>query len=342
MSIRDRYFNRRTFTRAIAGMGIAPVLYGSAARAAATDDGDTTVIRYLNSHGGVESFEMANALGYFQGTNIQIASQGYSAGGPESLVAMASGAVDIAGSATPAIINAIAAGQEIIGVFPNGGIDQTVNSKFFVLADSPIRAPRDLAGASIAVNILGAALDYTTREYLRQAGLKPEIVKLITVPGPQLEQVLRHKQADVVSVGAWQAVFAGKIQADGGARVLFTDYDVLGAIVLGSYAMKKSFIAKHRLAVGQFVTAAARAVNWSQANPQAAKQLVAKLLAGRGDNPAVAQYWPGYGLRPNGAYVPHDAQFWIDTLVRGGRLEPGQLTPADVETNKFNALVTNS
>jgi hypothetical protein len=37
-------------------------------------------------------------------------------------------------------------------------------------------------------------------------------------------------------------------------------------------------------------------------------------------------------------YTDHDAQFWIDALVQAGRLTPHQLTPADFETNKYNAF----
>jgi ABC-type nitrate/sulfonate/bicarbonate transport system substrate-binding protein len=251
---------------------------------------------------------------------------------------MASGSVDLAGAATPAIINAIAAGAKILGVIPDGGVNKDVNSKFFVLKNSDIHSARDLQGKSIAVNTLGAHLDYTVREYLRRHDMQPDAVDLVAVPGPQLEQILRHKQTDVVAVGAWQSIFAGKIQADGGARVLFTDYDVLGTIVLGTDAMEKSFIEKHSQAVRDFVTASAQAADWTEQHPEEARKLVAEILKKRGDNPDLAKYWPGYGLRRRALYTPHDAQFWIDVLVRAGRLKQGQLTPEDVDTNKYNGF----
>jgi ABC-type nitrate/sulfonate/bicarbonate transport system substrate-binding protein len=299
---------------------------------------NVVVIRYLNSRGNVATYEIADALGWLKDKGIKIESEGYSQGGPESLVAMASGSVDIAGAATPAIINAIVAGAKIFGVMPDGGVNQTVNSKFFVLADSDIKAPQDLKDKSVAVNTLGAHLDYVIREYLRNHGLKEDEANLITVPGPQLEQILRHKQADVVAVGAWQSIFAGKIEAEGGVRVLFTDYEVLGNIVLGTDAMEKAFIDKHPQAVKDFVTASAKAADWTAAHPDEAKELFAKILAQRGDNPDLARYWPGYGLREHALYTDNDARFWIDVLVRGGRLAPDRLTPEDVDSNKYNGL----
>jgi ABC-type nitrate/sulfonate/bicarbonate transport system substrate-binding protein len=309
------------------------------APAAGTNNADqVTVIRYVSGHGNVTPFEVADALGWLQEKGIHLESVGYSQGGPESLAAMASGSTDLAGAATPAIINAITGGAKILGVMPTGGINQSVNSKFFVLAGSDIKTARDLKGKSIAVNTLGAHLDYTVREYLKSHGLAEDDATLITVPGPQLEQILRHKQADVVAVGAWQGIFAGKIESEGGVRVLFTDYDVLGPIVLGTVAMEKAFIAAHPQAVKDFVTASDRAADWTADHPEEARKLVAKILAARGENADLAKYWPAFGLREHALYTDRDARFWIDVLTRGGRLKPGQFTPEDIETNRYNGL----
>ena len=307
------------------------------AQAAAAAE-NVTVIRYLTSRGNVTSYEVASALGWMKDKGLRLDSVGFTQGGPESLVALAGGSVDIAGAATPAIINALAGGAKILGLLPGDGVSEHAYSRFYVLADSPIRAPQDLRDKSVAVNTLGAHLDYVIREYLRRNGLPERAANLIAVPGPQLEQVLRHKQADIVAVGEWQAIFAGKIEQAGGVRVLFTDYDVLGPIVLGSVAMKRNFVDAHPQAVRDFVTTAARAADWTAAHPDDAKRLVADILKERGENPDLAVWWPGFGVREHALYTDHDAQFWIDTLIRAGKLKPGQFTPEDVETNRFNDL----
>ena len=321
---------------------IAAAVPGITARPAGAESTQTaagiTVIRYFSNRGMIATFEMADALGWLKAKGIRIESQGYSQSGPENLVGLASGSVDVAGAATAPVINAIVGGAKIIGVLPDVGTSKSVNSKFFVLADSPIRTAQDLKNRSIAVNTLGAHLDYTSREYLRNHGLHNDDVQLISIPGPQLDQILRHKQADVVAVGAWQTIFAGKIEAEGGVRVLYTDYDVLGNIVLGSDVMEKAFIDKHPQAVRDFVTAAARTVDWSEAHPADAKKLFAEILAKRGDNPDLAQYWTGYGVRRHALYTDHDARFWLDVMVREGRITPGQYKPDDILTNKYNAF----
>ncbi len=299
---------------------------------------DAVTIRYFANRGGVTSYEVADALGWFKDKGIKLESEGFSESGPENVVALSANAIDVAGVATAPLINAIAAGAKIVGVIPDVGVSKGLASKFYVLTDSPIKTPQDLKDKSAAVNTLAAHLDYTAREYLRQNHLPEDTLKLIAVPGPQLDQILRHKQADVVAVGAWQAIFAGRIEAEGGVRVLFTDYDVLGDITLGNDAMKRVFIDAHPQAVKDFVTQAARAADWSAAHPEEARKLFADILRKRGDNPELAQYWPGYGLREHALFTDHDAQFWIDALVRGGRLKPGQFAPGDIQTNAYNGL----
>jgi ABC-type nitrate/sulfonate/bicarbonate transport system substrate-binding protein len=310
---------------------------GAGQARAATPDVNPVVIRYLNDPGFVPSFEIADALGFLKDKGIRIQSEGDSPGGPKSLAALTSGSADVAGVATPAVINAIAGGAKILCVMPRAGINKDANSKFFVLDSSPIRTAEDLKDKSIAVNILGAHLDYTIREYLRIHGLNKDGVKLVAVPGPQLDQTLRQRQADMVAVGAWQSPVAGKVAAEGGVRVLFTDHDVLGDIVLADNVMEKTFIDQHPRAVREFVTASARAADWTAEHPVEARKLVAQILKKRGDNPAGATYWAGYGLPRHALFKDHDIKFWLDVLVREGKLKPGQFSPEDIATNKYNA-----
>ena len=103
----------------------------------------------------------------------------------------------------------------------------------------------------------------------------------------------------MAAVGAWQTVFAGKMKAAGGVRVLFTAYDVLGTIMLNGDVMKKSFIAEHPQAVRDFVTVSAKAADWTEGHLEQAKQLMAEIYQKRGDNPELAGYFLSYGLRPH-------------------------------------------
>ncbi|KWV47648.1 hypothetical protein AS156_19635 [Bradyrhizobium macuxiense] len=300
-------------------------------------DGNQVVIRYLNDPGAVRSFEIAEALGFLKDKGIRIESKGDSHGGPETLAALLSGSIDAGGIATPAVINAVAGGAKILCVMPALGINKDINSKLFVLDGSSIKAPSDLKNKSIAVNAIGAHLDYSIREYLRMHGLNKDDVKLVKVAGPKLDQTLRERQADLVAVGAWQGSIATAIAAKGGVRVMFTDYDVLGDLVLGNIVMNKTFIDQHPRIVREFVTASAKAGDWASAHPDEARKMLADILKKRGDDPAAAAAWSGYGLPRHALYRDRDVKFWLDVLERDDKIKPGQLDPKDIATNKYNA-----
>jgi len=286
--------------------------------------------RYLASQGGLSAHELAAELGYFDGTGITIENVGYATGGPASLIALASGDVEIGSAATSAVLNSIVGGNDFVAAYPSNGINDKVQSIFYVLEDSPIRDIKDIAGKTIAVNTLGAHLDYTIREALHSVGLPSDAANQIVVPGPQLEQVLRSGQVDVSGFGYWQTTFEGAARQKGGLRAIFDDTDVLGDIAGGFIVLGREFIEKHPEATEAFVKQSQRALDYAREHPEETKAVFAKALAERGENPEIAQYFSGYGVRPGGKAVERDLQFWIDVLVREGKLKEGQLSARDI------------
>ncbi|WP_065373834.1 ABC transporter substrate-binding protein [Ensifer adhaerens] len=305
----------------------AAITLGLVAPAAAADE---VKLRYLASQGGLSAHELAQELGYFDGTGITIESVGYATGGPASLIALASGDVEIGGAATSAVLNSIISGNDFVAAYPSNGINDEVQSIFYVLEDSPIKSIKDIAGKSIAVNTLGAHLDYTIREALHSVGLPTDAANQVVVPGPQLEQVLRSGQVDISAFGYWQTTFEGAARKNGGLRAIFDDTDVLGEIAGGFVVLRRDFIKEHPEAAKTFVLQSARALDYAREHPEETKEILAKALQARGENPDIAQYFRGYGVRAGGLPVERDLQFWIDVLVREGKLKEGQLTPKDV------------
>lgn len=286
--------------------------------------------RYLASQGGLSAHELAAELGYFDGTGITIENVGYATGGPASLIALASGDVEIGSAATSAVLNSIIGGNDFVAAYPSNGINDEVQSIFYVLEDSPIRDIKDIAGKTIAVNTLGAHLDYTIREALHSVGLPSDAANQIVVPGPQLEQVLRSGQVDVSAFGYWQTTFEGAAKQKGGLRAIFDDTDVLGEIAGGFIVLRRDFIEKRPEAARIFVEQSERALDYAREHPEETRAIFAKALAERGENPDIAQYFRGYGVRPGGKAVERDLQFWIDVLVREGKLKEGQLSAGDI------------
>lgn len=287
-------------------------------------------IRYLAGQGGLSAFELAEELGYFDGTGITFENVGYTQGGPASLVALAGGSVEIGSAATAAVLNSIAAGNDFVAAYPSNGINDTAQSIFYVLDDSEVRTIEDIVGRTIAVNTLGAHLDYVVREALHQNGLPEDAANLIVVPGPQLEQVLRSGQVDVSAFGYWQTTFTGAALQTGGLRAVFDDTDILGDIAGGFIVLRRDWIAAHPDEARIFVEQSARALDYARENLDETRAIFARVLAERGENPDVAQYFAGYGVRAGGLPVERDVQFWIDVLEREGAVEPGRLVARDL------------
>lgn len=303
---------------------------GTALTLSGTAHAEDVTLRYLASHGGIAAHELAKELGWFDGTGVDVETVGYAAGGPESLMALAGGSIEIGSAATAAVLNSIIGGNDFIAAYPTQGINDQVQSIFYVLEDSPIRSIEDIAGKTIAVNTLGAHLDYTVREALQQKGLAQDAANLVTVPGPQLEQVLRSGQVDVAAFGYWQTTFEGAARQQGGIRAVFGDTDVLGDIAGGFAVLRRDWVEDHPDAARIFVETSARALDYARENPEKTREITAKVLKDRGENPDVAAFFAGYGVRKGGLATERDVQFWIDVLVREGKLAEGQLKARDV------------
>jgi ABC-type nitrate/sulfonate/bicarbonate transport system substrate-binding protein len=303
---------------------------------------DQVTIRYLSSQGGLAPHELADALGYFKDTGITLQNVGYAQGGPASLFALASGNVELGGAATAAVLNSIAGGNDFVAAYASNGIDKTTESIFYSLDGSPIKSIKDLAGKTIAVNTLGAHLDYTVREALHSVGLPENAAKLVVVPGPQLEQVLRSKQVDVSAFGYWQKTYEGVALKNGGLQKIVGDTDVLGEIAGGFTVLRRDWIKQHPQAAKIFVEKSQDALEYARLHPEETKALIAKVLASRGENAEIAQYFTGYGVREGGKAVNRDLQFWIDILARDGVLKSGQLKAEDILYDPANFAVAGN
>ena len=308
--------------------------------AGAASAGDVT-LRYLANHGSVAPHELAQELGLYDGTGVTTETTGFATGGPESLFALATGGVDIGSAATPAVINSIAGGNDFVAAYPTNGIGTEVQSIFMVLDGSPVRSIPDIAGKTIAVNTLGAHLDYTVREALHSVGLPENAANLVVVPGPQLEQVLRSGQVDIAAFGYWQTTFEGAAEARGGLRPVFDDTDVLGEIAGGFTVLRRDWVEANPEEARIFAEKATEALEFARQNPEQTREVIARILEERGENPEVAQYFAGFGVRPGGLPELRDIQFWIDIFEREGTLAPGQLDAADILLVTGSQPVTN-
>jgi ABC-type nitrate/sulfonate/bicarbonate transport system substrate-binding protein len=305
---------------------------------------ETLELRYQGNNGTVAPVELAEDLGYLAPLHLNFV--GSTVSGPASVQAVVTGDTDFGGAFNGAVIKLIAAKAPIVAVVGYYGVDDKRRSGFYVLDDSPIASARDLIGKKISMNTLGAHSEFMVKEFLFRAGLTSEDarqVTLVVLPPVNGEQALRGKQVDVAVLGD---IYRDRAIEHGGVRSVVSDYEMFGEFTAGSYVMKTSFIRDNPNTARKFVEAVGRAVEWARQTPR--EQVIARFMdiiakRGRNEDSAAIKYWRSYGVAGRGGLITDkDFQVWLDWMVKGGELTPGQLTPRQVYTNDLNPFATNT
>ncbi|GAA1501243.1 ABC transporter substrate-binding protein [Kitasatospora kazusensis] len=332
--------SRRNFL-ALAAIGAAAAACGRAtASAGGAGAPETGRIRYQGSVGQVTLPELAEDLGYFGEVKLQWV--GNTISGPQDIQSAATGQTDVGGAFNGAVVKLVAAGAPVKAVISYYGVDAASYNGYYVLADSPVRSPRDLLGKKVGMNTLGAHTEALLDIYLQRNGLSArDIAKVepVVVPPVNTEQSLRQRQIEVAVLGG---VLRDKALAAGGIRPLFSDFDLLGTFSAGTYVLTDRFLKANPNTARTFVTGVAQAIEWARTTPR--EEVVARSVdivkkRGRNEDTAALKYWKSFGVAETGGRIT-DAEFqlWIDWLVSHGDIKAGQIKPAALYTNDFNGF----
>jgi ABC-type nitrate/sulfonate/bicarbonate transport system substrate-binding protein len=299
---------------------------------------EKTEIRYQGWAGQVTFPELAEHLGYL--APLKLKWVGNTISGPQDIQTVVTGDTDIGGAFYGAIIKLAAARAPIKAVVGYYGSDADTYYGYYVKEDSPIKTARDLIGKKVAVNTLGAHLEFVLREYLSRGGLsaaEAKQVTLVAVPPVTGEQALRQGQVEVTTLNG---VLRDKALERGGIRKLFADTDLFGSFTGGAYVLRDKFIRDNPEASRKLVEGISRAIEWAQTAPPAeVRARFEKIIAERKRNEDASsiKYWKSTGVPTKGGQISDDQlQVWIDWLVKDGLLKPDQLKPSDLYTNAFN------
>jgi ABC-type nitrate/sulfonate/bicarbonate transport system substrate-binding protein len=331
---------RRLLAAAAATVTVALTAAGcGGSSGAATEDGKT-VVRYQSYLGTVNLPELADALGYYDGTSVELKRLGDVQGGPESLRALATDQVDYSAAFLGAIAKLESTGAPIQTVVAYYGSDETVNSSLLVRKGDGIEGPRDLIGKKIAVNTLGANAEAIIDTYLADGGLSQdeiEQVTLVPLPPATSESSLREKQVDAVYLnGTFREVALQRP----GLEVLVDDIDVVGPYNGGGISLRDQWVAANPEATEEFVAGMAKAVAWAQ--DHSAKEVVDTVSTyleedGRGEQADALAYWKGLGISSKGGTLADgDFDVWLDWLEANGEIDAGAVDVGDLYTNEFN------
>lgn len=228
--------------RAIVFRSLVSAVFAGLSLLAASDAGaaQQQELRYQGWTSKVLYPELAEDLGYL--APLKLKWVGNTNSGPQDIQAAVTGDVDFGGAFNGSIVKLVAAHAPIKAVIAYVGTDQETNGGLFVTNDSDIKTARDLVGRKIGVNTLGAYEQYVVTAYLEKSGVsRDDIEKITFVPAPpvNLAQLLRQKQLDAIFL---EDIIKDKLLAEGGARLLTTDYAQLGSAGYASYILTDRFI----------------------------------------------------------------------------------------------------
>lgn len=319
-------------------VSLAAVVVALSGPAMADPAKEQTEIRYQGWAGQVTFVELADDLGYL--APLKLKWVGNTISGPQDIQTVVTGDTDIGGAFYGAIVKLLAARAPVKAVVGYYGSDAETYYGYYVKQDSPIRTARDLIGKKVAVNTLGAHLEFVLREYLARNGLsaaEAKQVTLVAIPPVTGEQALRQGSVDVTTLNG---VLRDKALERGDLRRLFADTDLFGNFTGGAYVVREKFIKDNPDTTRKLVEGISRAISWAQTTPaEEVRARFGKIIAARKRNEDATpiKYWKSTGVTAKGGVIGDpEIQVWIDWLVKDGLLKPGQLKASDTYTNEFN------
>jgi len=338
---------KRSLTRrqrhGLATLLLAPTLLLVSCTASAhgtdlTNPDGTVKVRYEGAANTVTLPELAGALGYLDGIDLEWV--GNNSSGPSAIQNTATGQTEIGSAFAGAVVKLQEAGSPVTAVVSSYGSNDEYFVGFYTAKESGINNVRDLIGKTVAVNTLGAHSEAVIGTYLKAQGLsQDEInqVQLVVLPPTDTEQAIRTHQVDVGALSGAPQVHAVK---QGGLKEVFRDTEVFNNFNAGEYVLRDDFIAQYPDAAHTLATGIAKAANWASSHP---RQEVLKKLTGilesrnRGDDVEALRYFNGYGVGKNAPISDEDFSRWTQWLNDTGIVE-GEITPGEYYTNEFNDL----
>jgi ABC-type nitrate/sulfonate/bicarbonate transport system substrate-binding protein len=336
---------RRTLPALLAGVLLATSATACGGASGATQDADgTTTLRYQTGPGLMNYAELADALGYFE--HVELDYVGQVQGGPEALRALATDQIDFANAFQGAIAKVVATGVPVTAVVASYGSTEDVDMQLLVPESSPIRSGKDLIGAKVAVNTLGANSEAIIDTYLAEEGLSPqEIAKvtLVPLPGVNQEAALRDGTVDAALLSFATKEFA---LASGGLRPLATDTDLVGTYNGGSYAVADSLIEENPEAAREFVAGVAKAIEYERTHDTAeVLEVYSDWLDAhdRSEEKQIYELWAGNGVATEGGVLDEkDFTIWLDWLDAEGEVDADSLDVSEIFTNDLNPYAKDS
>ena len=140
--------------------------------------------------------------------------------------------------------------------------------------DSPIKAAKDLAGKTVAVNTLNNIVHLMAMAWVDKNGGVSSKIKFVEIPFPQMAPALVAGKVDAISV---QEPFAAAAARQPETRVLTNPWgDVAPKFLIASWFASEKWVQRNRQVAQAFVRALNRGIDTIHADPEGARAAMIK------------------------------------------------------------------
>jgi NitT/TauT family transport system substrate-binding protein len=221
---------------------------------------------------GVTSFANADILvaqqkGFLADYGVAADIQNFRSG-VSVVQAVADGQLDIGASSIEPVVNAIAAGGDIV-------IIGSYSDRLAVSAVTPkdVVTPADLRGRPLGVQEVGAFREVMTRLVLQQGGLTPNDVQYVPVDAQAYTAALVDGRIQSAILQTEQAVAAAHSYAN--LHVLANLADIVPNYHYGTFFVSRAWLDANRDKADRLLTALTKAHRWMYANKDETVRIVA-------------------------------------------------------------------
>jgi len=255
----------------------------------------------------------AQEQGFFEDQDLEVVLQPAN-GGPATVPALQSGAIDVGQSGILNAVQAQAAGLDIpcfLGnarMSPDGAFLPLVASE-----QSGVESAADLAGKSIAVNALGSAQELLATAYLEAEGVDVDSVKFVAVEIPAAAAAITSGQVDAAIM---TAPFSNIALAQGAVMIeAHPEAAIDDNLSFACYIATRSWLEENPDVVERFTAALADAQAYIEEDADYQLEVVAKNLKTEaalvdGGMPMISE-----------DLSTDDVQHWIDLGLQYGILD---------------------
>jgi NitT/TauT family transport system substrate-binding protein len=136
---------------------------------------------------------------------------------------------------------------------------------------SSIKSVKDLPGKTIAVNAVRGLAEVVIKQSLSKQGVKPDSIKLLEVPFPDMPAALDSKRVDAALL---TEPFLSQVLAQGGTQIDAPSVETLPNFPNGAYVASQPYIAKNGDVVDRFTRAMNRSLEYAQSHPAEVRAVI--------------------------------------------------------------------